>query len=96
MSAVEARTDVVERKPRSIEAIIERNDAITTTLITALALLHVVEDRLVGRNEQPKDKDECDNPPSRCHIPILNQQQDKLETVCVEIIDSINILAENI
>ena len=86
----------VERKPRALEKIIERNDVITINLITALALLHAVEDRLVGRNEQTEDKDECDNPPSRCHIPILNQQQDKLETVCVEIIDSINILAENI
>ena len=84
----------VERKPRALEKIIERNDVITSNLITALALLHAVEDRLVGRNEQPEDA--CDNPPSTCHIPILNQQQDKLETVCVEIIDSINTLAENI
>ena len=84
----------VEIKPRAIEAIIERNDAITTTLITALALLHSVEDRLVGRDDQQKEA--CDNPPSRCHIPILNQQQDKMGAVCAEIIDSINILAENI
>ena len=94
MSTVEARTDVVERKPRSIEAIIERNEAITTTLITALALLRAIEDRLVGRNDQPEEA--CDNPPSTCHIPILNQQQDKIGVVCAEIIDSINILAENI
>ena len=94
MSLAETCTDVVEKKPRALEKIIERNEEITTTLITALALLHAVEDRLVGRNDQPKEA--CDNPPSICHIPLLNKQQDKMKTVCAEIIDSINILAENI
>ena len=94
MSTVEARTDVVERKPRSIETIIVRNDTITSRLITTLGLLHSIEDRLVGRNDQPEAV--CDNPTSTCHILILNQQQDKMESLCVEIIDSVNILEENV
>ena len=84
----------VERKPRSIEVVVLRNEAITTSLLTTLELLHNMEDRLVGRNDQPEVA--CDNPPSNCHIPILNQQQDKMESLCVEIVDSLNILEENI
>ena len=93
-TAPEPEGRVAERKPRSIETIITRSEAILSRLITALELLHNMEERLIGRSDETETAG--DNPVSASHVSTLNQQQERIEALCVEIINSINRLEDHI
>ena len=91
-NAPEGQAEV--RKTRSIETIIARNEAISGRLITALELLHNMEERLIGRSDEAEVAG--DNPVPASHVLTLNQQQERIEALCVEIINSINRLEDHI
>ncbi len=87
-------TNAVERKPRALETIIERNERIARRLLTTSELLHSMVGRLVGGDEGLEVSEEVLT--HNNHISILNQQQGIMEALCLDILNSINVLEDNI
>lgn len=80
--------------PRTLDKIVEKNVEIENKLADALSLLHAMETRLTGlREDSPK---EGENPTETSHLPVLQQQQGKMESLTNQILSVINVLQTHI
>ena len=86
--------EIAEDKQRTIEGIIEKNSGIENVLAETLSLLLAMEARLVGVREDSPLTEESPNPTS--HLPMLQQQQERMESLSHQILSMVNILRSHI